>query len=168
MLKCVTLALPRQINNPGCFQLAQRLPTTHLAQLTVGRQPFQPLTHPPGQFKPRNRRFFTNRLLNPIQHRAGKMLTTNIHDPYIAFRTPCVKCVLRPALDGGGRGGGDFHPSLCPPRAWELLSYKGMFPCLRQGLVSTLFFKESRAWIILGRVSSGKIISSTYPNAAAL
>ena len=23
-------------------------------------------------------------------------------------------------LDGGGRGGGDFHPSLCPPRAWEL------------------------------------------------
>ena len=23
-------------------------------------------------------------------------------------------------LDGGGRGGGDFHPSLCPTRAWGL------------------------------------------------
>jgi hypothetical protein len=24
-------------------------------------------------------------------------------------------------LDGGGTGGGDFHPSLCPTRAWGLV-----------------------------------------------
>ena len=24
-------------------------------------------------------------------------------------------------LDGGGKGGGDFHPSLCSTRAWGLL-----------------------------------------------
>ena len=29
-----------------------------------------------------------------------------------------------PPHDGGGRGGGDFHPSLCPIWAWGLARYQ--------------------------------------------
>ncbi|MDP2720068.1 MAG: hypothetical protein Q8P44_09665, partial [Dehalococcoidia bacterium] len=32
-------------------------------------------------------------------------------------------------LDGGGRGGGDFHASLCPTRAWGLFESKGCGFC---------------------------------------
>src|SRR3990172_5932877 len=41
------------------------------------------------------------------------MLETLYENPTLPVSLP---------LDGGGRGGGDFHPSLCPLRAWELLS----------------------------------------------
>ena len=44
------------------------------------------------------------RLLYPLQHGAGNILTTNMHDPYVALDTPGVKRVLRPATGEGGVG----------------------------------------------------------------
>lgn len=57
---------------------------------------------------------------------------------------------------------------------WRTLStshsrtlYSGMFPCFFFGSASTLLRSMRRAWMILMRVSDGRITSSTKPRAAA-
>jgi hypothetical protein len=46
--------------------------------------------------------------------------------------------------------------------------HSGMFPCFFGGLVSRLSARSSRAAISRGRVSDGRMTSSTYPRAAAM
>ena len=52
-------------------------------------------------------------------------------------------------------------------RSFGFGNYNGMLPCFLCGLVLSLLWVISRAWISLKRVWRGRMISSIYPFSAA-